>query len=74
MEWMGRRVLVVGAGKSGIGAAKMLAACGASPVLFDENENVPFVNWQTSFPIVRKSRFARKSFRKQSEERSRLRF
>ncbi len=40
MEWMGRRVLVVGAGKSGIGAAKMLAACGASPVLFDENENV----------------------------------
>lgn len=40
MEWKNQQVLIVGAGKSGIGAAKMLAKCGAEPVLFDENENV----------------------------------
>lgn len=40
MEWKDQRVLIVGAGKSGVGAAKMLAKCGAAPVLFDENENV----------------------------------
>lgn len=40
MDLRGGKVLVVGAGKSGIGAAVLLAKCGALPVLFDENENV----------------------------------
>ena len=36
MEWTAKRVLVYGTGKSGIGAADLLAAKGAVPVLFDE--------------------------------------
>ncbi len=41
MELKDSRVLVVGAGKSGTGAAVLLAKCGALPVLFDENERLP---------------------------------
>ncbi len=40
MEWENRRVLVVGAGKSGIGAAALLAKQKALPVLFDENSGI----------------------------------
>ena len=36
MELKGKKVLVYGTGKSGIGAADLLAAVGAKPVLFDE--------------------------------------
>ncbi|MDO4620767.1 MAG: UDP-N-acetylmuramoyl-L-alanine--D-glutamate ligase [Lachnospiraceae bacterium] len=36
MELSGKKVLVYGTGKSGIGAADLLAGCGAVPVLFDE--------------------------------------
>ena len=35
MELKGKKVLVYGTGKSGIGAADLLAAVGAKPVLFD---------------------------------------
>ncbi len=35
-----KKVLVVGSGKSGIGAAKLLAKLGAIPVLFDGNEKL----------------------------------
>ena len=38
MELKGKTVLVFGAGKSGIGAADLLAEAGASPVIFDGNE------------------------------------
>ena len=40
MDWKDSRVLVVGAGKSGIGAVEMLVKCDAKPVLFDENEKL----------------------------------
>lgn len=40
MELTGRKVLVVGAGKSGIGAAALLCKCQACPVLFDSNDKV----------------------------------
>ena len=35
MELKGKKVLVFGAGKSGIGAADLLNAVGACPVLYD---------------------------------------
>ena len=37
MELKGQKVLVVGSGKSGIGAARLLGKAGALPVLFDSN-------------------------------------
>lgn len=40
MEIQGKRVLVVGSGKSGIGAVSLLNAVGAVPVLFDGNEKL----------------------------------
>ena len=36
---MSKKVLVFGAGKSGIGAADLLGAVGAIPVIYDGNEN-----------------------------------
>lgn len=40
MNWMGKKVLVVGCGISGIGSAKLLEKVGAAPILFDENTKV----------------------------------
>ena len=40
MELQNKKVLVVGSGKSGIGAAHLLAKAGAVPVLFDSNEQL----------------------------------
>ena len=40
MELSGKRVLVFGAGRSGQGAASLLLAAGASPVLYDGNEKL----------------------------------
>ena len=40
MELRNRIVIVMGAGKSGVAAAKLLAAVGANPVIYDENENL----------------------------------
>ncbi len=40
MDLRNRKVLVVGSGKSGIGAAGLLGAVGAKPVLFDGNEKL----------------------------------
>lgn len=37
MDLQGKKVLVAGCGKSGIGAAQLLDQAGACPVLFDEN-------------------------------------
>ncbi len=39
-DWDKKQVLVIGTGISGIGAAKLLSAAGACPVLFDENERL----------------------------------
>ena len=36
-DWKQKKALVIGTGISGIGAAKLLCAVGACPVLFDEN-------------------------------------
>ena len=38
MNIEGKKVLIVGTGKSGIAAAALLSQVGAVPVLFDENE------------------------------------
>lgn len=40
MDLKGKKVLVAGCGKSGIGAAKLLEEAGAIPVLFDANEKL----------------------------------
>ncbi len=40
MEFNKKKVLVVGSGISGIGAARLLKRLGASPILFDENEKI----------------------------------
>ena len=40
MELAGKNVLIIGCGKSGIGAAVFLLREGAHPVLFDENEKL----------------------------------
>ncbi len=40
MELCNKKVLVVGSGKSGIGAAGLLGAVGARPIIFDSNEKV----------------------------------
>ncbi|MDO4331066.1 MAG: UDP-N-acetylmuramoyl-L-alanine--D-glutamate ligase [Eubacteriales bacterium] len=40
MDLQGKKVLVVGCGKSGIGAAQLLYQTGAIPVLFDENRDL----------------------------------
>ena len=40
MELKDKRVLVYGAGRSGIGAADLLAAAGASPVLYADKTDV----------------------------------
>ena len=39
MNIEGKKVLIVGTGKSGIAAAALLSQVGAVPVLFDENES-----------------------------------
>lgn len=38
MEIQGKKVLIVGSGKSGTGAARLLGKVGAHPVLFDSND------------------------------------
>lgn len=40
MNLMGKKVLVVGCGISGIGSTKLLEKVGANPILFDENTKV----------------------------------
>lgn len=40
MELQGKKILVVGTGISGIGAAEVLCRVGACPVLYDENDKV----------------------------------
>lgn len=40
MDLQNRKVLVIGSGKSGIGAAALLGAVGAYPVLFDGNDKL----------------------------------
>lgn len=50
MELSGKRVLVVGAGKSGKGAVSLLAKAGARPILYDENEKLDQEALRNSFP------------------------
>lgn len=40
MEWTGKKVLVFGSGKSGLGAAALLSKLGAEPVIYDGNEKL----------------------------------
>ena len=40
MDLTGKKVLVFGAGKSGIGAADLLGSVGARPVIYDGNANL----------------------------------
>ena len=40
MELQGKRVLVFGSGKSGIGAADLLGQVGACPVIYDGNAEI----------------------------------
>ncbi len=49
MELTGRKVLVVGAGKSGIGSSSLLCKCSACPILFDSNENASVEDIRSKF-------------------------
>ena len=40
MELQGKKVLVFGSGKSGIGASDLLAKVGASPIIYDGNAEI----------------------------------
>ena len=40
MDLKGKKVLVFGAGKSGIGAADLLGSVGAQTIIYDGNENL----------------------------------
>ena len=40
MDLQGKKVLVFGSGKSGIGAAELLAKVGAQPVIYDGNKDL----------------------------------
>ena len=40
MNLQGKKVLVFGSGKSGIGAAELLAKVGAQPVIYDGNKDL----------------------------------
>ena len=40
MELQGKKVLVFGSGKSGIGASDLLAKVGAFPVIYDGNAKI----------------------------------
>ena len=40
MDLKGKKVLVFGAGKSGIGAADLLGSVGAQPIIYDGNKNL----------------------------------
>ena len=68
MELKGKKVLVFGAGKSGIGAADLLNAVGACPVLYDGNADLDKesvlhkISGNMNFPSMQES--CRKKFRK----------
>ena len=68
MELKGKKVLVFGAGKSGIGAADLLNAVGACPVLYDgkadlDKESVLHKSVEImNFPSMQES--CRRKFRK----------
>lgn len=49
MNLMGKKVLVVGCGISGIGSTKLLEKVGANPILFDENTKVEEVAVRQQF-------------------------
>lgn len=50
MDLQDKKVLVVGCGKSGIGAATLLHKIGACPVLYDGNENLKEDEIRADFP------------------------
>ena len=50
MDLKGRKVLVFGAGRSGIGSTKLLLDAGAEPVLYDGNEKLDVSELRKSFP------------------------
>ncbi len=50
MDLLGKKVLVVGLGISGIGAAKALVRAGAVPILFDANDKLNIQEVEEKFP------------------------
>lgn len=50
MDLKGRKVLVIGSGISGIGAAKLLCQVGAKPYIFDENKDLSPEKLQAKIP------------------------
>ena len=48
-ELAGKQILVFGAGRSGVAASSLLAACGADPVLYDGNESLTEESVRESF-------------------------
>ena len=40
MDLKNKKVLVIGTGISGMGAAKLLCSEGAIPIFYDDNENI----------------------------------
>ncbi len=44
MDLKNKKVLVIGTGISGMGAAKLLCSEGAIPIFYDENEKI-YISW-----------------------------
>ncbi len=49
MDWIGKKILVVGCGISGIGSAKLLEQVGAKPFLFDGNTKLDKLSVKEKF-------------------------
>ena len=59
MNLQGKKVLVFGSGKSGIGAAELLSKVGAQPVIYDGNEEL-----DKKFQIATILKYMQENFRK----------
>ena len=54
MHLESKKVLVIGAGKSGISATRLLQKQGAYVILYDANDNINISNFQNEFNIEEK--------------------
>lgn len=64
MNLQGKKVLVFGSGKSGIGAAELLAKVGAQPVIYDGNKDLDKETVIKKFQIATILKYMQENFQK----------
>ena len=64
MNLQGKKVLVFGSGKSGIGAAELLAKVGAQPVIYDGNKDLDKETVIKKVQIATILKYMQENFRK----------